>query len=204
MKNKKQFILFLLILLSLTGFSSGITDNKIIARITTPDYISFQYAGNLGLASVGLGYLTNDHKLNFSVSYGYLPSSINSAEIHTASAKGLFNFRKHRIAKSAFINGYAGTNLIRSFTNNTYMKFPGHYPSGYYVPNAVHFAPFFGAKLGSRKNINKFSYIELGTLDYYLINSIKHKEFKFRDNWNLCMGITVPLSNPASSTGKSQ
>jgi hypothetical protein len=87
-----------------------------------------------------------------------------------------------------------GTNLLYSITDNTYLKFPGYYPSDYYFANAVHFAPFLGLKIGSRKNISKFSYVELGTVDYYLINHIKYRRSEFTDCLNVCMGITVPLN----------
>ena len=162
-----------------------------------PNYVNLQYAGNLGLASVGFGYISENEKHNFGASYGYLPSSINSVEVHTISAKGTFNFRRHKLSKSTFVNGYAGTNLLFSITDNTYLKFPGYYPSDYYFANAVHLAPFLGLKIGSRKNISKFSYVELGTVDYYLINHIKYRRSQFSDCLNLCMGITVPLNKGA-------
>ena len=190
------------ILLILSGFicgnsyASGNKSSELIKKRLSPDYLNFQYAGNLGLASVGIGYLSKNEKHNFGLSYGYLPSSVNSVEVHTVSFKGTFNFRKHHLSKTVFFNGYAGSNLLRSFTHNTYMNFPGHFPSDYYIPNAIHLAPFLGIKVGSRKTINKFSYIELGTLDYYLINSFKYKYMKFSDCWNVCLGLTFPLTTP--------
>ena len=202
---KTQFTILLLFFAFASGniFGSGNKDPKIIKDLFSPDYLNFQYAGNLGLASVGVGYLSKNEKHNFGLSYGYLPSSVNSVEVHTVSAKGTFNFRKHHLSKTVFLNGYAGTNLLRSFTHNTYMKFPGHFPSDYYIANAIHLAPFVGIKVGSRKTINKFSYVELGTLDYYLINRFKYKYMKFSDCWNVCMGLTFPLNDPKLLSGKS-
>jgi hypothetical protein len=184
----------LLVLLGTTVFASGKRNKKLVDKIIAPDYINLQYAGNLGLGSVGFGYISENEKHNFGASYGYLPSSINSVEVHTISVKGAFNFRKHKLSKSAFLNGYVGTNLLYSITDNTYLKFPGYYPSDYYFANAVHFAPFLGLKIGSRKNISKFSYVELGTVDYYLVNHIKYRRSEFSDCLNVCMGITVPLN----------
>jgi hypothetical protein len=192
-----RLLLFLVFaFVSVNIFASGSKDSKLTKKIFSPDYLNFQYAGNLGLGSVGIGYISKNEKHNFGLSYGYLPSSVNSVEVHTVSAKGAFNFRKHKLSERAFLNGYAGTNLLRSFTHNTYVKFPGHFPSDYYIANAIHLAPFLGIKIGSRKSITKFSYIELGTLDYYLFNRIKYRRSKFSDSLNLCMGLTFPIIDP--------
>ena len=196
MKTINIRLLLLLVFVSANIFASGNKDAKPTKKLFAPDYLNFQYAGNLGLGSVGIGYISKNEKHNFGLSYGYLPSSVNSVEVHTVSAKGAFNFRKHKLSEKAFLNGYVGTNLLYSITDNTYLKFPGYFPSDYYFANAVHFAPFLGIKIGSRKSITKFSYIELGTLDYYLFNRIKYRRSKFSDNLNLCMGLTFPLNIP--------
>lgn len=196
MKTYQIRLIIILLFASATIFASGIKDAKPTKKFFTPDYLNFQYAGNLGLGSVGVGFVSKNEKHNFGLSYGYLPSSVNSVEVHTVSAKGAFNFKKHKLSEKVFLNGYVGTNLFRSFTNNTYLKFPGYFPSDYYFANAIHFAPFLGLKIGSRKNITKFSYIELGTLDYYLFNRIKYNRSKFIDCLNLCMGLTFPINTP--------
>lgn len=196
MKTYRIKLITILLLASANIFASGNKDAKLTKKIFTPDYLNFQYAGNLGLGSVGVGFVSKNEKHNFGLSYGYLPSSVNSVEVHTVSAKGAFNFKKHKLSEKAFLNGYAGTNLLYTITDNTYLKFPGYFPSDYYFTNAIHFAPFLGIKIGSRKNITKFSYIELGTLDYYLFNRIKYRRSKFSDCLNLCMGLTFPLNIP--------
>jgi len=203
MKTINIRLLLLLVFVSANIFASGNKDTKLTKKVFAPDYLNFQYAGNLGLGSVGIGYISKNEKHNFGLSYGYLPSSVNSVEVHTVSAKGAFNFRKHKLSEKAFLNGYMGTNLLYSITDNTYLKFPGHFPSDYYFANAMHFAPFLGIKIGSRKTITKFSYIELGTLDYYLFNRIKYRRSKFSDSLNLCMGLTFPINDPKLLSVKS-
>lgn len=199
MKTISSSLLLLLVFVSGNIFASGNKDTRLTKKIFAPDYLNFQYAGNLGLGSVGIGYISKNEKHNFGLSYGYLPSSVNSVEVHTVSAKGAFNFKKHKLSEKAFLNGYVGTNLLYSITDNTYLKFPGYFPSDYYIANAIHLAPFLGIKIGSRKSITKFSYIELGTLDYYLLNRIKYRRSRFSDSLNLCMGLTFPLTPQAKS-----
>lgn len=196
MKAYRIKLIIILLFVSATIFASGNKDTKLTKKLFTPDYLNFQYAGNLGLGSVGVGFVSKNEKHNFGLSYGYLPESVNSVEVHTVSAKGAFNFKRHKLSEKAFLNGYVGTNLLYTITDNTYLKFPGYFPSDYYFANAVHFAPFVGLKIGSRKNITKFSYIELGTLDYYLFNRFKYRRSKFSDCLNLCMGLTFSINNP--------
>ena len=193
---RTYYIEFVIILVLISGniFASGNKDKKLFNKIVKPDYINLQYAGNLGLGSVGVGYISENKKHNIGLSYGYLPESVNSVEVHTLSAKGAFNFKKYKLSEKTFVNAYAGTNLLFSITENTYLKFPSYYPSDYYFANAVHLAPFLGLKVGSRKNRSKFSYIELGTLDYYLFNRLKYNRTKFIDCINLCMGLSIPLN----------
>lgn len=193
MRTNYTTLISLLLFFSGNVLASGDKEPKLINMILKPDYINLQYAGNLGLASVGVGYISENEKHNFGLSYGFLPSWVNSVEVHTISVKGTFHFIKHKLSKNAFVNGYGGTDLLYSITNNTYLKFPGYFPSDYYFANAIHFAPFLGIKIGSRKTITKFSYIQLGTLDYYLFNRIKYRRSKFSDCLNLCMGLTFPL-----------
>ncbi len=196
MKTYRIRLITILLFASGSTFALGNEDAKPTRKLFSPDYINFQYAGNLGLGSVGLGFVSKNEKHNFGLSYGYLPESVNSVEVHTVSAKGAFNFKRHKLSEKAFLNGYVGTNLLYSITDNTYLKFPGYFPSDYYFANAVHFAPFLGLKIGSRKNRSKFSYIELGTLDYYLFNRLKYRRSKFSDCLNLCMGLTFSINNP--------
>jgi len=202
---KTQFTLLLILFVFASGniFGSENKDPKLTKKLFEPDYLNFQYAGNLGLGSVGIGYISKNEKHNFGLSYGFLPSSVNSVEVHTVSAKGAFIFKKHKLSEKAFLSGYVGTNLLYSITNNTYLKFPGYFPSDYYFANAVHLAPFLGIKIGSRKTLGKFSYIELGTLDYYLLNRLKYRRSKFSNCLNLCMGLTFPLNDPKLLSGKS-
>lgn len=203
MKNIHISSLIFLIL-SLSSFSvSGKNERKILDRIISPDYINLQYAGNLGLGSIGSGYISKNDRHNYGFSYGYLPESVNGVEVHTFSAKGAFNFKKLHLSKKTALNGYFGTNLLYAVTDNTYMKFPGYYPSDYYFANAVHFAPFIGLKVGSmtgsRGSLSKHTYIELGTVDYYLFQNVKDRRLKFRDCMNICMGIALPINERKNS-----
>lgn len=178
-------------------FASDNKDENLYKRIFSPDYLNVQYAGNAGLGSMGIGYISKDGKKKFGLNYGYLPKWVNGVQAHSVSAKGAFQLTGLRPIKSVYISGYAGTNFIYSMTHNTFATLPGYYLDNYYIPTAFHFAPFIGLKMGKSLPENRIPvrvfYFELGTIDYYLINSVKHSFRHFFPGWNLCVGISLPL-----------
>lgn len=194
MKTYHIKLITILLLASVNIFAAGNKEQKLINKIFKIDYVNMQYAGNLGLGSVGLGYVSVNNKSTLGFSYGYLPEFINNVEVHTFSLKRVFHISKHRFSKNLLGRGYMGTNIILSKTKNTYIKFPDHFPSKYYFANAVHFAPFIGAKfdniLTNKKRIFRYPYIEIGTIDYYLFNSIKYKQLNLVDCLNVSMGVS--------------
>lgn len=196
--NTKLLLLIILAFSLISNCIAGDTENqRFYDKILSPQTLNLQYAGNTGLGSIGIGYLSRDGKKKLGLSYGYLPKSINGVQVHTISAKGDIHLAQLRIAGSVYLNGYTGSNFIYSITNNTFVILPSYYLSNYYLPNAFHFAPFIGVKFGNSLTNNilvKGIYFELGTLDYYLLNSVKHSFRHFSQSWNLCLGITLPLS----------
>lgn len=195
MKNYPLYLLTILLAFQLNAPASGNKNQKVKDHLFKPDYVNLQYAGNLGLGAVGLGYISNNEKHHWGVNYGYLPSFVNNVKVHTFTLKGAFQFKKHKLSEKTSMNAYIGSHLLYSATSNTYVKFPSYYPTDYYFTNAIHLAPFLGIKTASRKAINRFSYLELGTLDYYLINRIKYNRNRFIDCVNLCFGFSIPLNN---------
>lgn len=194
-------ILILLIIgifnFSLKAFPAENKDRKTDKKIISPHYLNLQYAGNTGLGSIGIGYISKNGKKKIGLNYGYLPKSINGIQVHTISAKGDFHLTQLRLTESISMHGYTGSNFIYSITHNTFAILPEYYLDNYYLPTAFHFAPFIGIKFGKihadHRIPLKVLYFELGTLDYYLLNSIKHSFRRFSQSWNLSMGISLPL-----------
>lgn len=193
-----MLLVVLLCTFSLKVFTQDNKDQKFSHKILTPDYLNFQFAGNTGLGSFGIGYLSKDGKKRLGFNYGHLPSWVNGVRVHTLSAKGDFQLAEIRLAESIHLNGYAGTNFIYSLTHNTFVLLPRYYMKNYYLPNAFHFAPFVGMRIGRVHSTSQFSvkalYFELGTLDTYILNNFKQSFRHFSQSWNLCIGITLPLS----------
>lgn len=165
--------------------------------LAAPYYAKMQYAGNMGLASVGVGKTYFRNRLTLDFNYGYLPKEINGSRVHTLALKSAYQFRKHQL--SIFdIRYYTGVSLNYAITDNTYLSYPDYFPSDYYNSNAFHLNPFLGVRLSlPEKEVKPGAigiYAELGTVDYKIWYAIANKEIKSNDIWNFCFGITFPLS----------
>jgi hypothetical protein len=189
---------FLLALLSMLFSSSNIyAQNKDSAAITKgPTYMKVQYAGNLGLLSVGMGQTYLDDKLSVDLNYGYLPKRLNGVRVHSFAVKASYQFMG--ISLSSFELGtYAGMCVLYGVTSNTYIRYPDLYPDDYYLPNALHLNPFLGLNvrcLSVDKRISRVAlYSELGTVDYKIWYSLKNKRIKPVEIWNVSFGVRYKL-----------
>ncbi len=161
-----------------------------------PDYVKTQYAGNIGLFSVGFGYQFLNNHLYSEILYGYVPESISKAEkIHTITIKNTFPVYTKKINE---INLSAITGFTASFEtgNNSFLKLPDKYTKGYYITNAIHFTLFIGAKIHKSfinpKTIKAVDlYFESGTLETYLWFAITSKEVKINEIFSSAIGINL-------------
>lgn len=155
-------------------------------------YTKAQFAGNLGLFSVGIGNEFFKQKLSVDLNYGCTPKNINGALIHTFAIKPAFQFKEFSVS-GIKTNCYIGTAVNYSITSNTFSKLPDYYPEGYYVPNAFHLDPFVGTRIkipGKISVLNKLTlYAELGSVDYKILYYIKNKKIKLNEILNLCFGL---------------
>jgi hypothetical protein len=186
----------LLIIITLLIPSNILDSNKLLHSII-PSTAQLQYAGNVGLGSIGAGYnITSRTKLNFI--YGYLPKWVNNTEVQTVALKGTYDIIPINLNTQFSTTTYTGATLMRSFAHNAYVKFPDYYPKDYYFSNAVHIAPLIGQSLTFKQKKNLSIYAELSTLDYYFYYYMINKHIDFQDIWNISFGITLNLK-PLSS-----
>lgn len=157
-------------------------------------YGKIQYAGNMGLISIGAGRFFINNRLSVDFNYGYLPKWVNGVLVHTLALKPAFHFlnKKNNKFETGF---YTGISTNYSITNNTYIKFPDIYPKGYYLTNAIHFCPFLGVKLSimgsKRKALSLTMYSEIGTVDYMVYYALSKEAIRLHEIWNLCYGFTI-------------
>ncbi len=208
------FVLLLLTMLLSSSFAFGETvpeeATKRRAFRFVPDVVSVQYAGNMGLASLGFGYQSKSEKSSAYFIYGYLPKSEHGVEVKTIAVKGLLATSQRHPFKGVTTSNYAGLNLIFARTTNTHVIWPDHYPDGYYPQNAIHLAPVVGGKLNfdvkGSKYIDKAGFfVEVGTLGYYFWDYVKtsnERVMRFSDIWNVSAGFTISLNKSGPIGGK--
>lgn len=190
----KLYTLASLIALALSPLAAKDEDN--VQDSKKHLYWKTQYAGNMGLVSVGKG---REHGNIFSMdlNYGFLPKFINGARVHT------FALRTALLVKRFSAGGiqpslHLGASINYGIAENTFLRYPEYYPEGYYLPNALHLCPYARIGLGfplKNKKMEKISlFSEFGTVDYQIYNVIRDKDVRFNEIWNLSFGLAFHYS----------
>ena len=71
------FLVFVLVFSAGFAFGETVPEEAVSGKPMkfVPDIVTVQYAGNMGLASVGLGYQSKSERSSIHFFYGYLPKS---------------------------------------------------------------------------------------------------------------------------------
>lgn len=160
-----------------------------------PDYVKAQFAGNIGLFSVGAGYQLFDKVLYSELLYGFVPKSASKADnIHLITIKNTFPIYRKKISENLTITPIAGITTTLDIGTNSFTTLPSKYPDGYYLPTAVHFTLFGGALI--HKDFKKPKifkgvdfYIEFGTVETYLWYALTLDEVDLLDVFSADIGV---------------
>jgi hypothetical protein len=160
-----------------------------------PDYVKMQFAGNIGVVSVGAGYQLFDKVLYSELLYGYVPESVSkAAKIHLITIKNTFPIFRKEIGKNLTITPIAGLTTTIDIGTTTFTTLPSKYPADYYIPTAFHFTLFGGVMI--HKDFRKPKiikgvdfYVELGTVETYLWYAITSKEVRLSDIFSTSFGV---------------
>jgi hypothetical protein len=193
--NKRNIFTLFAILFSTNVFANDTTLTKVKGWYV-PDYTKVQFAGNIGLVSVGFGYQFLNNHLYSELLYGYVPASISKAEvIHTITIKNTFPILNKEY-KAITLSPITGFTASFETGNNSFLKLHNKYPSGYYGTNAFHLTLFIGAK--AHKDFMKNStikgvdlYFEVGSVDTYIWYVITEKEVQINQIFSSAIGINI-------------
>ena len=195
MKIRNIFALFI----ALFFFSNAIAQDSTLMSDKAwyiPDYVKTQFAGNIGLFSIGFGYQFHNNRIHSELLYGYVPASISKAEkIHTITLKNTFSILNKEI-KLITLSPITGFTASFETGNNSFLKLPDKYPKGYYSTNAFHFTFFIGAKVHKNFINSKIIkgadlYYELGSVDTYIWYKILSSEVKINQIFSSAIGINL-------------
>jgi len=189
--------IILLIIITLSGpLSLNAEKLSLSSKNALPTIFLVQYAGNMGLISVGLGRTFNNDRIETFLIYGILPKQINGVGAQTLSLKATGRITQLPISRACNLKTYTGIAIIGNFTNNVHLSFPDYYPSSYYdLPTSLHAAPSIGASITWKQrdyiqtNSSYTLFAEFSTIDYYLISLLNNKSMQFPDIWNFSFGV---------------
>ncbi|TXD47130.1 hypothetical protein [Polaribacter sp. IC073] len=198
MKIKNIFIAFIVLLLTTNFYAQEANLNKDKSWYV-PDYVKAQFAGNIGVISVGAGYQLFNKVLYTELLYGFVPKSVSEAdEIHLITIKNTFPIYRKKIGENLTLTPIAGFATTLDIGTTTFTSLPNRFPDGYYIPNAFHFTLYGGAMLhkdfvNSKALKGADFYFEVGTVESYLWYAITSSEVKFKDVFSLSVGVNVYL-----------
>lgn len=175
-----------------------LSDNDTVRKWTLPSHVSMQFAGNIGLISVGVGYNAFKSKCQLTLAYGYVPAPVSRKAIQLITLKGNITLFKLTIRKHQVLPyfGLAGT---METGRNTFIRLPSRYPRGYYHSNAFHLSGALGLKTsvwhsGSPawlREIEVFS--EVGSQEIFIFYKVTQNEIDLGRILNVAVGVNLLL-----------
>lgn len=168
-------------------------------RVFIPDHARLQFAGEIGYVSAGLGYnLGHRYEISFMLGLQNETFGDSKESIITVAVKNIINlYHPINITNRFSFRPTVGLSVNWGYTNNTFSDLPSHYASDYYFQNKIHLAPFIGGKFRfecNKRNCHRRAielYVELGSLDAYILECIRTEYVSINDILNLAIGFSV-------------
>lgn len=161
-----------------------------------PFHIKAQFAGDIGLVSLGVGKDFLNEKLDADVFVGYLPESIGGDEIVTGAIKVAYvPFRPVSVGIFAWRPLRTGLQVSYTFGDNFFATQPeDKYPKEYYqFSTAIHYAYFLGGEIDFTgiRALERFGiYYEAAALGEYIVAyAVNPKYLNPAKIFNLGLGI---------------
>lgn len=189
-----RFILFFLLVINCQVSWATTTDstNSIWKRIM-PNSVNIQFAGNIGMFSAGINYISPNKYWEGNLSYGFVPKKFSDRVIHSTTIKAryipLMKTYNHS-TEIKWVN--VGMWFNYAYGEKYFYKLPIYYDAGYYYfPTAANLGLTIGSELKRGKwGIN----YDFGTTDKRLINFVKSSSaIDFHELWNISFGLSYYL-----------
>lgn len=165
-----------------------------------PTHVEMQYAGSIGVVSVGLGWHYGHHRRVWEtdVLFGYLPSFHTRHKKLTMTVKQSYiPFRIQLFDNVSFEPLSTGLFFNTIFDDQFWSSQPDKYPKKYYgFPTKVRTNIFIGERLryeipsARRKHARSISaYYEISTNDLYIVSYATNKYLSLFDILSLGLGV---------------
>ncbi|WP_192822493.1 hypothetical protein [Rufibacter sp. LB8] len=197
-----------LLLLVVGLFWSAAAHGQDVAdSVATPEkplssfYLKTQFAGSIGLVSVGVGKQSFNRRLETDLSFGYLPKRFGGDRLYTAAFKSTFFPIKPVPVRTLDWQPLSlGMQISYTFGDDFFAseRFLARYPNRYYrFSTAIHYYLFAGGQVNLTRvsRLRRFSgYYEVGTMGEYLISYIQNPAYLSPAKiFNLALGVKMRL-----------
>lgn len=169
-----------------------------------PTHLKLQFAGNMGLLSVGTGWDYGKHnQWETDILLGFLPKYHSSENKITFTVKQNYMPWSLQIKESRFSVEplSCGMYLNTVFGDEFWVSEPSRYPKGYYgFSSKVRIHAFLGQRLTydidprrrfTAKSITFF--YEISTCDLYIVSAFTNKYLKPKDYLSLSFGVKLQM-----------
>lgn len=173
-----------------------IVEKKSPRKLLLPDFFPVQYAGNIGIISAGIGYISRRGEYQLGLMYSYTPASVSEVRIHTIAAKNAFHIAEIAIDTKSSVLAYAGVALSAEIAGNSFLVQPAVMPKGYYdFPKSLRLIPSAGVKLRRGTSLGPFERVEMfaesTTTDLQIWYKATSDQVRLRDILSLAIGFNL-------------
>lgn len=189
-------------LLTLAGFSAAAQDSHTSntdRKWFLPDHVTIQFAGNIGMFSVGFGYSYLNDKLNTDFLYGIVPGFEANTSIHILTAKNYYTPFRVKVNDNFDWEALKiGTGVSYSIGQQFFTTLPKRYTEDYYWwASSLRLTPFIGTAISTKVGNDDSAikrlqfYSELGTTDLDIVNKTSNKNLPLFDIMNVAAGTKL-------------
>jgi len=168
-------------------------------RSAWPDAAQLQYAGNIGMASAGLGYTIRNDRFRALLVYGFVPGQYAAGKtVHLISAKATARVAQWHITESMALVPYAGLAGTLEPGRHSLLTLPDHYPDDYYGTTSFHATLLGGTRLGIQKDDSGFPktiepFVEIGATETLLYYKLLNREVNAGRAFSMALGVSFKL-----------
>lgn len=195
-----RIILLILLFTGVEAFSQ-VPQNSDSAKHkgVLPDYVKLQFAGGIGLVSLGVGYTFFKQKLEVSYFYGYVPKFASTDDLHSVSLQLTTKLLHFKISPNIELMPLNfGWFIHHTFGNEYWLSLPSYYPNDYYWWSpGRNSGIFFGGEIKTKFLSSKIPasgtafYIRAGSRGLYIASKFGNSSIPINDIIEFGFGVAV-------------
>lgn len=203
--NIRLLFLFLLLLFPVVLSAQELYDKRVkqytmIWNKLIPRYSKVQFAGSMGLLSIGGGWNYGNNHWETDVLFGLVPKNTDRHAMATLTFKQNYMPWQVALNEHLFFEPLSCGIYLNTLLDKDFWVFnPDRYPDGYYTfSTRLRIHAFIGQRISlnlSKSHPNKAItlFYELSSCDLYLISAIQNRYLKPSDYLSLSFGVKFQI-----------